>query len=76
MTKQSFIGAHDADRNRPQVFNIMYLPIQPGSRSLGGNVDPRPWCVTLDSATEKQFRTHAKAIRYATKLAKKGKGDA
>ncbi|MGK3957880.1 DUF2188 domain-containing protein [Arthrobacter sp. R4] len=75
MTKPSFTGAHDAAPERPQVFNTLYLPIEPNSRSLGANTDPKPWHVTLNSATEKQFRTHAKAIRYATKLARKGKGD-
>jgi len=73
MNKPSFTGAHDANRRRPQVFNTRYLPIQPGSRSLGANTDPKPWHVTLDSATEKQFHTHAKAIRFATKLARKSK---
>lgn len=73
MNKPSFTGAHDADPNRPQVFNATYLPIQPGRRSPGASMDAKPWHVSLDSATEKQFRTHAKAIRYATKLAQKGK---
>jgi len=72
--KTSFVGAHDAHPKRPQVFNIRYLPTEPGKRILTSGMDPKPWHVSLDSITKKEFRTHAKAIRYAHKITrKKGK---
>jgi hypothetical protein len=73
MTKPSFVGAVDADQKRPQVFHNAYLPMEPGRRTLGTTTDPKPWCVSVNSQTKKQFRTHAKAIRYAHKIARKGK---
>jgi hypothetical protein len=72
LRKPSFVGANDADPKRPQVFNARYLPME-GRRALGTSTDPKPWHVSLDSVTEKQFRRHAKAITYANKLAQKRK---
>jgi hypothetical protein len=71
--RPSFVGANEADPKRPQVFNAKYLPFPDGRRSLGTSTDPKPWHVSLDSVTEKQFRRHAKAITYANKLARKRK---
>ena len=73
MTKPSFVGANDAAPHRPQVFNARYLPIQEARRALGTDANPKPWHVSLDSVTKKQFRRHVKAVAYAVKLARKVK---
>ena len=73
MTKPSFVGSIDADPKRPQVFNVRYVPCGKGSRLPTIDANPKRWHVSLDSVTKKQFRRHAKAIKYAVKLARKVK---
>lgn len=66
--KADYVGQ---PQERPQVFNRSYSVSLSARRRPAVREYKRPWIVSIEGALVKKFRTHAEAIRWADKRARK-----